>query len=282
MLEFLKNEWEMFLEEIDAFTSSFSRLFKGKENPLMLAASAEEQQPVEELSQTEVYKQDEIDNKLSAYFGENVDDIRQNISGDKTQHEVLREYAQYFKPYGNNYNMCNTAFKKYYDDKCLEIASGTIPVEQIRIFQNNMDIFTAGQEIFGENEQFIDSRAIEIFEKLDADKISEVTNILHHADENAINIKGERLLAEIVSYMVDNKIRYAKDSDILDPVKQVLEDKLHETNTSLRMNENWDEEYQQLLSNCRKYGHALDRIAQYEREIKTSELEQNLVNMFEM
>ena len=294
MFEFLKNEWGMFLEELGAFKTSFKKMFGMEENPLMLMESTikddenikfefandNEVSGIEEIKDEPItYTFDDIDHKLSAYFGENIDDVRQNLSGDKTQHEVLREYAKYFKPYSNNYNMCNSAFKKYYDDKCLEIASGTIPVEQIRIFQNNMDIFTAGQEIFGENEQFIDSRVVDIFEKMDSESISKVTNILYHADDGEVNIQGERLLAEVVSYMVDNKIKMDKENNMLEPVKLVLEDKLNQTNVNLRIDDNWDENYQQLLSDYRKYGCALDRISQYERELKVNAYEETLNNL---
>ena len=295
MFEFLKNEWGMFLEELGAFKTSFKKMFGMEENPLMLMESTikddenikfefatkdNEVSGIEEIKDEPItYTFDDIDHKLSAYFGENIDDVRQNLSGDKTQHEVLREYAKYFKPYSNNYNMCNSAFKKYYDDKCLEIASGTIPVEQIRIFQNNMDIFTAGQEIFGENEQFIDSRVVDIFERIDSDNISKVTNILYHNDDQEVNIQGERLLAEVVSYMVDNKIKLDNDNNILQPIKLVLEDKLNQTNINLRIDDNWDDNYQQLLSDYRKYGCALDRISQYERELKVSTYEETLNNL---
>lgn len=289
MFEFFKNEWEMFLGEMDSFKNTLKNLFGGNENPLMLMETNIAEEAVEdqkfELEQIEEVKEevkyvfDDVDHKLSAYFGENIEDVRQNISGDKTQHEVLREYATYFKPYSSNYNMCNCAFKKYYDDKCLEIASGTIPVEQIRIFQNNMDIFTAGQEMFGENEQFIDSRVVDVFEKLDTETINKVTNILNHSSDEEVNVQGERLFAEVVSYMVDNKIRMNKENNILEPVKMVLEEKLSETNTSLRVDDNWDENYQQLLSDYRKYGCALDRIEQYERELKVNEYEETLNNL---
>lgn len=293
MLEFFKNEWSMFMGELDSFKNAVKNLFGKSENPLMLMetnltqkTSEKQNQTVETMNEAlfeDVEKQeevkyifDDIDHKLSAYFGESIEEVRQNMSGDKTQHEVLREYATYFKPYSSNYNMCNCAFKKYYDDKCLEIASGTIPVEQIRIFQNNMDIFTAGQEIFGENEQFIDSRVVDVFERLDTETINKVTNILNHNSEEEVNIQGERLFAEVVSYMVDNKIKIGKDNNILEPVKMVLEEKLNETNTLLRIDDNWDENYQQLLSDYRKYGCALDRIEQYEREIKVNEYEETL------
>ena len=198
MFEFWKNEWKLFLEDLDAVKNAFGRIFGRKQDYLMLksgnpeegeslpteeAVSQPSQVTLENVS-SEVtldsmegtnangvfaqpadavfaemapavdtqsvsqpsYQLDGIDHKVTAYFGENIDELRVNMSGDKTQHEVLREYAQYFKPYSEAQDMCNSAFRKYYDRHALKIATEELPVQQARIIQNNVDLFIKGQE----------------------------------------------------------------------------------------------------------------------------------------
>ena len=147
------------------------------------------------------YQLDGIDHKVTAYFGENIDELRVNMSGEKTQHEVLREYAQYFKPYTEAQDMCNSAFRKYYDRHALKIATEELPIEQARIIQNNVDLFIKGQEVFGENGQFIDSRVDTIFERIGIDQVNKVVGILHDNTEEGVNLQGERLFAEVITYM---------------------------------------------------------------------------------
>ena len=181
MFEFWKNEWKLFLEDIDAVKNAFSRIFGRKQDYLMLKSGKPEEGeslPSEDASvptssvtlenvssevtldsmegtseggvfaqpanavfaemapavDTQVsqpsYQLDGIDHKVTAYFGENIDELRVNMSGDKTQHEVLREYAQYFKPYSEAQDMCNQFNKlelfktmltySLKDKKCLE------------------------------------------------------------------------------------------------------------------------------------------------------------------
>jgi hypothetical protein len=103
-----------------------------------------------------------------------------------------------------------------------------------------------------------------------------MVNILHDNAGEEINLQGERLFAESVHYMVDNGIKIEKDGDLVKPIKTVLEDKLNEVHTSLRNHEDWNEEYQQLLSDERKYLYALNRIEQFETEQRISEFEQKL------
>ena len=227
MFEFWKNEWQLFLDDLSSLKNGFMKIFGiKKDDTLMLNASLEEfasneeeaQKDAEPVSMSEVmpevkYEEDAIDNKVTAYFGEDINSLRENVSGEKTQHEVLREYAQFFKPYNAEYEMCNSAFQKYYDRHALKIATNEISVEQLRIVQNNVDIFISGQEVFG---------------------------------------------------------------DLIKPIKTVLEDKLNEVHNSLRNHEDWNEEYQQLLSDERKYLYALNRIEQYETEQRISEFEQKL------
>ena len=228
------------------------------------------------VTQQPAYQLDGIDHKVTAYFGENIDELRVNMSGDKTQHEVLREYAQYFKPYAESQDMCNTAFRKYYDRHALKIATEELPIEQARIIQNNVDLFIKGQEVFGENGQFIDSRVDTIFDKIGIDQVNKVVNILHDNTDEGVNVQGERLFAEIVTYMVDNGIKVEKDSNILEPIKSVLEEKLDDVHNNLKNHEDWNEEYQSLLSQERKYLYALNRIEQYETEQRISEFEEKL------
>ncbi len=295
MLEFWKNEWKLFLEDIGFVKNTFASIFGRSENPLMLNKGEENDQnnAVQEQLQVPVsglqnisqeatvteYQPDGIDNKVTAYFGESLDELKQNVSGDKTQHEVLREYAQYFKPYTEEQEMCNSAFRKYYDRHALKIATEELPVEQARIIQNNVDLFIKGQEVFGEGGQFIDSRVDSIFEKAGIGEVEKVVNILHDNTEEGINTQGERLFAEVVTHMVDNGIKFSKADGLVDPVKMVLEEKLNDVHSALRNHEDWNDEYQALLSQERKYLYALNRIEQYETEQRISEFEQKLSDL---
>lgn len=280
MLEFWKNEWKLFMEDLNSVKNTFSRIFGGnKKDYLLLQAATEEQAEQEEQKKEETYQLDAIDHKVTAYFGENIDELRQNISGDKTQHEVLREYAQFFKPYAESQEMCNSAFRKYYDRHALKIATEELPIEQARIVQNNVDLFIKGQEVFGENGQFIDSRVDSIFEKVGIDKVNKLVGILHDNTEGEVNAQGERLFAEIATYMVDNGIKVEKDKSLIEPVKLVLEEKLNDVHSSLRNHEDWNDEYQALLSQERKYLYALNRIEQYETEKRISEFEQKISDL---
>lgn len=274
MLEFWKNEWELFLDDIASVKTMIKRVFGVKEELLMLESPVDNQEAV--IEESPIYENDSIDHKVSAYFGEDIDAVRQNFSGDKSQHEVLREYAQYFKPYNVEHEMCNSAFRKYYDRHALKIATGDIPKEQLRIVQNNVDVFIQGQDVFGENGQFIDSRVDSIFEKIGAEQINKMVNVLHDNSSGSLNVQGERLFAEAIHHMVDNGIKLEKTGDIMTPVKTVLEDKLNSVHTALRSHEDWNEEYQQLLSDERKYLYALNRIEQYETEQRIAEFEQKL------
>jgi hypothetical protein len=276
MLEFWKNEWKLFMEDLNSVKNTFSKIFGGNKKDYLLLQAANEENAVEEPIQEEVYQLDAVDHKVTAYFGENIDELRQNISGDKTQHEVLREYAQFFKPYAESQEMCNSAFRKYYDRHALKIATEELPIEQARIVQNNVDLFIKGQEVFGENGQFIDSRVDTIFDKVGIDKVNKLVNILHDNTEGQVNVQGERLFAEIATYMVDNGIKVEKDKSLMEPVKLVLEEKLNDVHSSLRNHEDWNDEYQALLSQERKYLYALNRIEQYETEQRISEFEQKL------
>ena len=329
MFEFWKNEWKLFLEDLDAVKNAFGRIFGRKQDYLMLksgnpeegeslpteeAVSQPSQVTLENVS-SEVtldsmegtnangvfaqpadavfaemapavdtqsvsqpsYQLDGIDHKVTAYFGENIDELRVNMSGDKTQHEVLREYAQYFKPYSEAQDMCNSAFRKYYDRHALKIATEELPVQQARIIQNNVDLFIKGQEVFGENGQFIDSRVDSIFDKVGVNEIEKAVDILHdNSEQGGVNAQGERLMAEVLTYMVDNGIKVEKNGSIMKPVKLVLEEKLNDVHTDLRNHDDWNDEYQALLSQERKYLYALNRIEQYETEQRISEFEQKI------
>lgn len=280
MIEFWKNEWKLFLEDMDSFKNAIAKIFKPKDEYLMLASSDTEETENTEEIENEVanpaYVPDGVDHKVIAYFGENVEELRKNISGDKTQHEVLREYAQFFKPYTEAQEMCNSAFRKYYDRHALKIATSELPVEQTRIIQNNVDLFIKGQEVFGENGQFIDSRVDTIFDKVGINEVNKVIDILHDKADSSVNAQGERIFAEIVSYMVDNGIKLGKETSLLEPSKLVLEEKLNEVHASLRNHEDWNDEYQALLSQERKYLYALNRIEQYETEQRINEFEQKI------
>lgn len=279
MFEFWKNEWKLFMEDLGAVKSAFSKMFGTKKDYLLLEAANEQQLEEEQAAVEEVYQLDAIDHKVTAYFGEDINELRQNISGDKTQHEVLREYAQFFKPYNEAQEMCNSAFRKYYDRHALKIATEELPIQQARIVQNNVDLFIKGQEVFGENGQFIDSRVDTIFEKVGIERVNKLVGILHDNVDGEINTQGERLFAEIATYMVDNGIKVEKDKSLIDPVKLVLEEKLNDVHSSLRNHEDWNDEYQALLSQERKYLYALNRIEQYETEQRISEFEQKLSDL---
>ena len=261
----------------------FSNIFGRKKDYLMLGSASniendcnENEQYYDEVQEIQ-YEPDAIDHKVTAYFGENLDELRQNVSGEKTQHEVLREYAQFFKPYNESQEMCNSAFRKYYDRHALKIATEELPVAQARIIQNNVDLFIKGQEVFGDNGQFIDSRVDSIFEKVGVKEIEKAVDILHdNAEQGGVNTQGERLMAEVMTYMVDNGIKVEKNKNIIQPVKLVLEEKLNDVHTDLRNHDDWNEEYQALLSQERKYLYALNRIEQYETEQRISEFEQKI------
>ncbi|MCX8074298.1 MAG: hypothetical protein N2749_01765 [Clostridia bacterium] len=275
MFEFLKNEWQLFLEDMGSVKSFFGNIFATK-NEYLLLQSANQNVEMDSISEPQKYELDAIDHKVSAYFGENVEDIRQNVSGDKTQHEVLRGYAQFFKPYSETPEMCNSAFRKYYDRHALKIATAELPIEQARIIQNNVDLFIKGQEIFGENSQFIDSRVDTIFSKAGINQVNKVINILYDGSESGINVQGERIFAEVLTHMVDGGIKVDKSGELLNPVKLVLEEKLNNVHRSLKGHEDWNDEYQALLSQERKYLYALNRIEQYETEQRIAEFEQKI------
>ena len=76
--------------------------------------------------------------------------------------------------------------------------------------------------------------------------------------------------------MVDNGIKVEKGANVLDPIKSVLEEKLDDVHNNLKNHEDWNEEYQSLLSQERKYLYALNRIEQYETEQRISEFEEKL------
>ena len=276
MFEFWKNEWKLFLEDLGSIKNAFSKIFGKKQDYLLLQSAQEEASQNEPEAEIPVFIPDAIDHKVTAYFGENLDELRENMSGDKTQYDVLRNYAQYFKPYNESQEMCNSAFRKYYDRHALKIATEELPIEQARIVQNNVDLFIKGQEVFGENGQFIDSRVDSIFDKVGIDRVNKMVNILHDNTNGEVNTQGERLFAEVVTYMVDNGVKVEKDKSLIEPVKQVLEDKLNDVHTSLRSHDDWNDEYQALLSQERKYLYALNRIEQYETEQRINEFEQKI------
>ena len=108
------------------------------------------------------------------------------------------------------------------------------------------------------------------------DKVSKMVNILGEADENGVNYQGERTFAEAICHMVDNGIKVDKDGDLVNPVRKALEEKLNEVHASLRSHEDWNDDYQALLSQERKYLYALNRIEQYETEERIAEFENKL------
>lgn len=277
MFEFWKNEWKLFLEDLGSIKNAFSKIFGKKQDYLLLQSAQEEASQNEPEAEIPVFIPDAIDHKVTAYFGENLDELRENMSGDKTQYDVLRNYAQYFKPYNESQEMCNSAFRKYYDRHALKIATEELPVAQARIIQNNVDLFIKGQEVFGENGQFIDSRVDSIFDKVGVNEIEKAVDILHdNAEQGGVNTQGERLMAEVMTYMVDNGIKVEKNKSIMEPIKLVLEEKLNDVHTDLRNHDDWNDEYQALLSQERKYLYALNRIEQYETEQRISEFEQKI------
>jgi len=263
---FFKREWELFKTDLDNANSALESLFGIEKKTDVAFEQAEEP----------VYLKDEVDLKLESFLGEPIAELKESACGDKTQHEVLREYAAFFKPYSENPEMCQAAFKKYYDRHALKMAVSEFPVEQARIIQNNVDIFIKDQEMFGEGGQFIDSRVDTIFEKAGMDEVNKMVGILSDSLTDGKNLQGERLFAEAVSHMVDNGIKVGKDKSLVAPVKKSLEAKLDDVHNSLRAHDDWNEDYQALLSQERKYLYALNRIEQYETEQRISEFESKL------
>lgn len=263
---FFKKEWDLFKTDINNANTALENLF---------GYNKEAHSEPENLEEP-VYLKDDVDMKLESFLGEPIDELRENACGDKTQHEVLREYATFFKPYTENPEMCQAAFRKYYDRHALKMAVNDFPVEQARIIQNNVDVFIRGQEIFGEGGQFVDSRVDTVFEKAGIDRVNKMVGILSDTVTDGKNLQGERLFAEAVSYMVDNGIKVGKDGSLVEPVKKSLEAKLDEVHNDLRAHDDWNEDYQALLSQERKYLYALNRIEQYETEQRISEFESKL------
>ena len=263
---FFKKEWDLFKTDINNANTALENLFGYNKEAHSEAEKLEEP----------VYLKDDVDMKLESFLGEPIDELRENACGDKTQHEVLREYATFFKPYTENPEMCQAAFRKYYDRHALKMAVNDFPVEQARIIQNNVDVFIRGQEIFGEGGQFVDSRVDTVFEKAGIDRVNKMVGILSDTVTDGKNLQGERLFAEAVSYMVDNGIKVGKDGSLVEPVKKSLEAKLDEVHNDLRAHDDWNEDYQALLSQERKYLYALNRIEQYETEQRISEFESKL------
>ena len=273
MKDFFKNEWRLFLQDMEAIGSAFAGFFTRKEEPLMIAAAPMQEPVIEEATE---YVPDEVDYKVETYFGENLQELQQSFCGERTQHDVLREYAQFFRPYGESAQMCQSAFRKYYDRHALKMAVNEFPVEQARIIQNNVDLFIQGQEIFGENGQFVDSRVDTIFEKAGIEQVKKTINILGEPDGQGLNYQGERTFSEAICHMVDNGIKMGKDAKLITPIRKALEDKLNDVHTSLRSHEDWNDDYQALLSQERKYLYALNRIEQYETEERIAEFESKL------
>ena len=266
---FFKREWDLFKADIEQANNELEALFGiQKKNDVVVQA--------EEIIAEPVYLKDEVDLKLESFLGEPVQELMENACGDKTQHEVLREYAVFFKPYSESPEMCQAAFKKYYDRHALKMAVSEFPVEQARIIQNNVDVFIKGQEMFGEGGQFVDSRVDTIFEKAGIEEVNKMVGILSDTTTDGKNLQGERLFAEAISHMVDNGIKVGKDKSLVEPVKKSLEAKLDEVHNSLRAHDDWNEDYQALLSQERKYLYALNRIEQYETEQRISEFESKL------
>ena len=265
---FFKREWDLFKTELDEANAELESLFGFQKKNDEIVETAEVVEPI--------YLKDEVDLKLESFLGEPIQELRESACGDKTQHEVLREYATFFKPYSEHPEMCQAAFKKYYDRHALKMAVSEFPVEQARIIQNNVDIFIKDQEMFGEGGQFIDSRVDTVFEKAGMDEVNKMVGILSDSLVDGKNLQGERLFAEAVSYMVDNGIKVGKDKSLIAPVKKSLEAKLDDVHNSLRAHDDWNEDYQALLAQERKYLYALNRIEQYETEQRISEFESKL------
>ena len=265
---FFKNEWELFKADIESADAKLANLFGYEKKKI---TDIEEQA----LPDVQCIK-DEVDYKLETYLGEPISELKENVCGDRTQYDVLRDYASYFNPYTEQVDMCQVAFKKYYDRHALNMACSEMPVGQARIIQNNVDIFIKGQEMFGEGGQFIDSRVDGIFEKCGMEEINKVVGILSDATTDGKNLQGERILAEAMAYMVDNGIKVDKTGKLVCPVKKALESRLDEVHISLKSHDDWNEEYQNLLSQERKYLYALNRIEQYETEQRIAEFEAKL------
>jgi len=261
---FFKKEWELFKKDLDDANTALESLFGIEkknvtvdEDPIYLAEP--------------VYLKDEVDMKLETFLGEPINELKESACGDRTQHEVLRDYAEFFKPYAENPEMCQTAFRKYYDRHALKMAVSELPVEQVRIVQNNVDIFIKGQETFGE--PFVDSRVDTVFERAGIDEVNKIVGIIGECDSEGNALKGERLFAEAVSYMVDHGIRVAKDGDLINPVRKAIEAKHDEVHNAMRSFEDVGPEYQDLLSKERTYLDALNRIEQYETEKRIAAFE---------
>lgn len=268
---FFKNEWELFKSDIETADAKLANLF-GYEKKKITDVEAEAMPEMPEVK----YVKDEVDYKLETYLCEPIAELKENVCGDRTQYDVLRDYATFFKPYTEQADMCQVAFKKYYDRHALNMACAEMPVQQARIIQNNVDIFIRGQEMFGEGGQFIDSRIDGIFAKCGMEEVNKVVNILSDSTAEGNNIQGERILAEAMSYMVDNGIKVDKTGKLVSPVKKALELRLDEVHVSLKSHDDWNEEYQNLLSQERKYLYALNRIEQYETELRIAEFESKL------
>ncbi|MEG1009815.1 MAG: hypothetical protein RSF67_08420 [Clostridia bacterium] len=272
MLEFWKNEYSLFLNDLNGIKRFFKNLVGINTQPMLEAATEEAQTNIEE-----VYTQDEIDHKISAYCNEDINSLRETVVGDKTHHEVLRDYAKYFKPYNGSHTMCSNAFKNFYDKNATEISTNMLPVEHVRIIQNNMDLFVEGQEGFGDS-QIVDSRVCDLFKKMGRDETIKITNILSDNTKNnsEINENGERILAEVVNHMVEKSVKISKDKTILDTVKDIVTEKYEDAHAKFDTLDDWNDEFKKALSDERKYNYALNRIKQYEDEQAMIQFEQSM------
>ena len=92
MLEFWKNEWKLFLEDIGFVKNTFASIFGGNKQLMLNQAEPQQQpevqeqlqvpvmeQPVEEMV-TMAYQPDGIDNKVTAYFGESLEELRNSTT----------------------------------------------------------------------------------------------------------------------------------------------------------------------------------------------------------
>ena len=258
---FFKREWELFKTDLDNANSALESLF----------GIEKKNDEIVECAEVPVEFKDEVDVKLETFLGEPINELKESACGDRTQHEVLRDYAEFFKPYAENPDMCQMAFKKYYDRHALKMAVSELPIEQVRIVQNNVDIFIKGQESFGE--PFVDSRVDTVFEKAGIDEVNKVIGIIGDCDSEGKTLKGERLFAEAVNYMVDHGIRVAKDGGLIDPVRKAIEAQHDEIHSAMRSFEDVGPEYQELLAKERTYLDALNRIEQYETEKRIAAFE---------
>lgn len=279
---FFVKEWELFVEDMKAIKGvlSFDKpTFLSSKKSFALNAATDDEGTIDYVE--EKYELDPVEHKVVKFLCEDIGGLKTQFTSSGTQLDALKAYAEHFQEYKESPEMCHAAFQKYYDKHALRMAVSEVPVEQIKIVQNNADLFVKGQETFGEGAQFIDSRVDNVFEKAGKDQVVKMLDILSEGTDEQ-KADAERTFAELVQNMVDSGIKVGNDGDLVGPFKKVLESKLDSVHTKLKSQDEWNQEYQSLLTEERKCLYSLNKIEQHETEKQIKDFEKKLAEIDDM